>query len=213
LRISDTVGRHESFLSILVRMTTLAYSVLGASSSKDSCFSATNSHYTTGSPARMADGRIMTDYRPRCLNYSLAATKAWGESDARARMTHGAEELMESARQMNNRKLLSTSCVDTMVPELYKRICSWDGCKVVPGNFQGIGTGRIYVNSASGSASNPQALSDISIPPIPNTFPRDPPRVASQCATEDTETAWSIKGNTNTHGSSAKSHPYSAPRS
>ena len=155
----------------------------------------------------------MTDYRPRCYQYPLAASQAWGANDARARMINGADEIMEAARQLNNRKVLPTSCVDTMVPELYKRICSWDGCKVVPGNFQGIGTGRIYVNSASGSASDPQALSDVSVPPIPNTFAREPPNAASKCATNDNETMWSIKGNTSLTGGSAKSHPYSAPRS
>jgi hypothetical protein len=128
-------------------------------------------------------------------------------------MIHGAEELMEAARGLNNRKVLASSCVDTMVPELYKRICSWDGCKVVPGNFQGIGTGRIYVNTASGSASDPQTLSYVSVPAIPKTFPRDPPTEPSQCAENDSETAWTIKGDTNKYGGSAKSHPYSAPRS
>ena len=192
-------------------MTTLTYSVIKPS---DDCFSTIDPHYaSTGSPARMADGRVMTDYRPRCAQYPLAASQAWGSNEARGRMIHGADELMSAARQLNNRKVLSTSCVDTMVPELYKRVCSWDGCKVIPGNFQGIGTGRIYVNTASGSASDPQALSDVSVPAIPNTFPREPPNKASQCASDDNETAWKIKGDTNKYGSSAKSHPYSAPRS
>ena len=192
-------------------MTTLAYSVIP---NKSECFTTIDPHYAkVGAPARMADGRIMTDYRPRCFQYPLAASQAWGGNDARMRMVHGAEELMEASRQVNNRKVLPTSCEDTMVPELYKRICSWDGCKVVPGNFQGIGTGRIYVNSASGSASDPQALSDISVPQIPNTFPRQPPSVGSQCALNDNETAWEIKGNVSVTGSSAISHPYSAPRS
>lgn len=128
-------------------------------------------------------------------------------------MIHGAEEMKTVARQLNNRKVLATSCVDTMVPELYKRVCTWEGCKTVPGNFQGIGTGRVYVMSAANSASNPQALSDASVPEIPMTFPREPPSVGSQCAQNDTETAWSVKGDSERFGGSAKSHPYSAPRS
>lgn len=193
-------------------MTTIGYSVIQPAN--DSCFSTVDPHYMkTGSPARMADGRIMTDYRPRCYQYPLAAAQAWGENDARAKMVHGADELMEASRQLNNRKVTATSCVDTMVPELYKRVCSWDGCKVIPGNYQGIGTGRIYVNSASGSASDPQALSDLSVPEIPDTFARNPPSSPSQCAMNDNETRWTIKGDVNTYGGSAKSHPYSAPRS
>jgi hypothetical protein len=161
----------------------------------------------------MADGRILTDYRPRCYQYPLAASQSWGENDARAKMIHGADELMEAARQLNNRKALAISCEDTMVPELYKRVCSWDGCKVIPGNFQGIGTGRIYVNSASGLAADPQKLSDVSVPHIPETFPRNPPSSPSQCALDDNETFWSVKGSASEIGGSAKSHPYSAPRS
>jgi len=193
-------------------MTTLTYSVIDLKD--ESCFSTIDPQYAkTSSPARMADGRILTDYRPRCFQYPLAATQTWGENDARERMVKGADELMEAAREMNNRKVLPTSCEDTMVPELFKRVCTWDGCKVIPGNFQGIGTGRIYVNSASGSASDPQALSDASIPDIPDTFPRNAPAEGSRCAVNDNETAWSVKGLTNQYGSSAKSHPYSAPRS
>ena len=195
-------------------MSTLNYSISNLANQGESCFSTIDPHYSkTGAPARMSDGRLLTDYRTRCAQYPLAATQTWGENDARARMIHGADELIDTARDLNNRKALSASCVDTMVPELYKRVCYWDGCKVIPGNFQGIGTGRIYVNSASGSATDPQALSDKSVPDIPYTFPRNPPSTPSQCAKDDTETAWSIKGDVATYGSSAKTHPYSAPRS
>jgi len=120
--------------------------------------------------------------------------------------------LMAAARQMNDIKNTPTGCDDTMVPELYKRVCTWEGCKTIPGNFQGIGTGRIYVPSSAGNASSPQALSDEGVPQIPNTWARHPPRVASQCAVDDPETQWSIKGDVANFGASAKSHPYSAPR-
>jgi hypothetical protein len=159
----------------------------------------------------MADGRIMTDYRPRCFQYPVAAAQAFGDNEYRNRMIRGADELMGAARALNNRKLTSINCVDTMVPELYKRVCTWKGCKIVPGNFQGIGTGTIYVPSAESIASDPQALSDTTIPTIPLTFKRDPPRIGSQCAVNDPETVWSLRSEAATTGS-AKSHPYSAPR-
>ncbi len=181
--------------------------------SGDACFSTVDPHYSnTGAPARMADGRIMTDYRPRCFQYPLAAAQKWGDNEARLRMVRGADELMANARVVNNRKVTSVSCVDTMVPELYKRVCTWDGCKTVPGNFQGIGVGRIYVPSAAASAENPQALSDTSVPNIPQTYPRQPPRIGSQCAVGDPEKAYLVHGDASFYGSSAKSHPYSAPR-
>ena len=177
------------------------------------CFSTTDPHYAmTGAPARMADGRIMTDYRPRCHQYAVSASMTWGDNESRTRMIHGAEELMEIARQVNNRKVLPTSCVDTMVPELYKRVCTWRGCKTVPGNHMGIGTGRIYVPEAEGAAADPQVLSDVSVPKLPQTWARQPSRIPSVCAADDPEKMWSLRGDVARLGSSAKSHPYSAPR-
>lgn len=192
-------------------MSSLGFASVSPYPMPNSCFTSVNPHYArTGAPARMADGRIMTDYRPRCHQYAVAASGAFGE-DARRRMIHGADELMMAAREMNNRKNTPTSCVDTMVPELYKRVCTWKGCKVIPGNFQGIGTGRIYIPSAESSADNPQALSD-AMPQIPLTFTRVPSQVPSACAVDDKETAWALHGPIEQYGSSAKSHPYSAPR-
>jgi hypothetical protein len=190
----------------------LGFANVAAYPAPNACFTSVNPHYaTSGAPARMADGRLMTDYRPRCLQYAVAAAGAFGEQDARRRMINGADELMTAARELNNRKNTAISCVDTMVPELYKRVCTWKGCKVIPGNFQGVGTGRIYIPSSVGSAANPQALSD-SMPAIPQTFPRAPPQIPSMCAVDDTETAWSLNGPIEKYGSAAKSHPYSAPR-
>lgn len=188
-------------------MSSLAFSTVQPNDGH--CFTTIDSRYAAhGSPARMEDGRIMTDYRPRCLHYSVAAAQAFGDNEYRNRMVHGAQELMAAARAMNNRKNTSINCVDTMVPELYKRVCTWKGCKTIPGNFQGIGTGRIYVPNAESAAGNPQALSDV-MPPIPQTFSRQAPTVASQCALNDPETSWTLK---NTVAGGAKSHPYSAPR-
>jgi hypothetical protein len=194
-------------------MSSLGYTSVQPNPSGAACFATVDpQHSKTGAPARMADGRIMTDYRPRCFQYPLAASQKWGLNEARARMIHGANELMVAAREVNNRKVTSVSCVDTMVPELYKRVCTWEGCKTIPGNFQGIGVGRIYVPSAAGAAQNPQELSDISMPTIPQTFPRQAPRVGSQCAVDDPERAYVVHGDSSFYGGSAKSHPYSAPR-
>jgi hypothetical protein len=95
-----------------------------------------------------------------------------------------------------------------MVPELYKRVCTWKGCKTVPGHFAGMGVGRIYVPSAEGAAGNPQALADGTLPSMFGTFPRQAPAQPSHCAIGDPEQEWVNK---NAEGT-AKSHPYSAPR-
>lgn len=193
-------------------MSSLGFAEVSPNPAGPACYATADPHFTTGAPARMADGRIMTDYRPRCFQYPLAAAQQWGDNEARQRMVHGADELMEAARAVNNRKATSVTCVDTMVPELYKRVCTWKGCKTIPGNFQGIGVGRIYVPSAEGAAADPQILSDVSVPAIPKTFARQPPRIASQCAVDDPEKAYSFHGDATFYGGSAKSHPYSAPR-
>lgn len=190
----------------------LGFSQVVPNPSGNACFTTVNPHTRTGAPARMADGRLMTDYRPRCLQYATAAAGVFGGEDYRARMIRNAGELMAAAREVNNRKATAVSCVDTMVPELYKRVCTWKGCKTIPGNFQGIGTGRIYVPAASSSAANPDALMEATLPRMPLTYPRAGPRVGSQCAVDDKETAWSIRGDVAVHGTPAKAHPYSAPR-
>jgi hypothetical protein len=124
-------------------------------------------------------------------------------------MIHGADELMDAARQMNNRKATSTQCVDTMVPELYKRVCTYKGCKVVPGNPAGIGVGRIYVPSVESAADDPQTLSDVCVPALFGTFPCTPPSKPSSCAQVDAEQHWYAP---DAPDGTAKSHPYSAPR-
>jgi hypothetical protein len=194
-------------------MSSLAFAPISPNPSGDACFTTTDPQYaSSGAPARMADGRIVTDYRPRCLQYPLKAVQMYGENGARSRMTNGAAELRSSVRDLNNQKLMPTSCEDTMVPELYKRVCTWQGCKTIPGNFQGIGVGRIYVPRAEESASDPQALSDITVPAIPETYPRTTSRAASQCAIDDPEVSWTLHGKASAFGGSAKSHPYSSPR-
>lgn len=173
------------------------------------CYSTVNPNQAaTGSPARMQDGRLFTDYRPRCFQYPLKAAQTWGDNEYRNRMIHGAAELMDAARQLNNHKATATKCVDTMVPELYKRVCTWQGCKVIPGNPNGIGVGRIYIPAAEGLAKHPQKLAEMCVPAMFGTTERQPPSEPSQCALGDPETAWILKNAVGT----AKSHPYSAPR-
>jgi hypothetical protein len=188
------------------------YSPVAPNPSGAACYTTVDPHYSeTGAPGRMADGRLVTDYRPRCFQYPILAAQKWGDNVARERMIHGAEELMAAARAVNDYKNTPTSCEDTMVPELYQRVCTWDRCKTIPGNYQGIGTGRIYVPSSADYASSPQAMSDMNVPAIPNTYPRRAPRFPSQCGADDSA-AWSIQSNTTGFVSGAQSHPYSAPR-
>jgi hypothetical protein len=187
---------------------------LGSDLTNAACFATIDPQYAKhGTPARMADGRVMTDYRPRCYQYPTLAAAELGDNGVRQQMTDGALQLMSQARELNNRKVTSQTCVDTMLPDLYKRVCTWKGCRTVPGNYQGLGVGRVYIPELYRTASAPQALSDATIPRLPGTFPRRPPPVGSQCASDDPERAFAWKGDAAKYGSAAASHPYSAPRS
>jgi len=163
------------------------------------CYTTPDPQYAReGAPARMADGRLLTDFRPTCSSYPVAACGTWGDNETRMRMTTGAMDLMNAGRSMISAKVDPSSCVDTMVPELYRRVCTWKGCKTIPGHFAGIGTGRVYTSQAV--TADPDASSRISIPPLAGTFPRGglPP---SNCAVPGGNEIRSVRMNS-----------YSAPR-
>ena len=96
-----------------------------------------------GSAARMSDGRLFTDYRPssKQLGAPSLATKqrlqATGEQQIRADRS--------ILTMMAGTIGVGAGLDDTMVPEKSKRICEWDGCRVIPAQeMVGIGQGRIY---------------------------------------------------------------------
>jgi len=163
-----------------------------------------------GAPARMADGRSFTDYRTRCEQYPTKAAGLWGEHDARQRMVANSQDFMDATKELLNKKLGSQGCTDTMVPELYKRVCTYKGCTVQSGHYAGIGSGRIYNPSLASAASDPQTLSLSDTAPLPGTFPIIPNTIPNSCAAGDVEQFWQAlapKGN-----SIARTYPYSGPR-
>jgi hypothetical protein len=166
------------------------------------CFTTSMPKYEReGAPARMADGRIFSDYRPKCSSYPVAACGTWGDNETRKRMTHGATDLMNASRSIISAKVAPASCVDTMVPELYKRVCTWQGCKTIPGHYAGMGTGRVYVPSSAGA--DPVTSSRLNVPPIPATFPSASTGLVNNC---------SFPGGYEIHESRDRTRLYSAPR-
>ena len=161
---------------------------------------------------RMEDGRLFTDYRPRCLQYPLKVTGIWGEHDGRQKMVQVADTLIDEARTLLTTKVspVKGSCVDTMVPELYKRVCTWKGCETIPGHFAGLGTGRIYVPEMANSAGDSDTLAKETIPMMPDTYSSDGATEPSQCADDDKEKFWKFLDQP--AGFSARSTPYSGPR-
>jgi hypothetical protein len=102
-----------------------------------------------GAAARMSDGRLFTDYRANC---SLLAPKpagnVWADYDRRAQMIRMGPTQVASDRQLTALRAapVAGSCVDTMVPELRKRVYAWNG-PIEDGiaHPAGLGTGRLYL--------------------------------------------------------------------
>lgn len=121
---------------------------------------ASNPHYP-GSPARMADGRLFTDYRANCHLVYGANT-----FDRKERMQKTGVHAIQGDRDTSVTIASTTGCVDTMVPELSKRICTWNSCKTVASEAVGIGQGRLYWPDVS--VQDPDAMA--SLVTIPNTY-------------------------------------------
>ena len=98
-----------------------------------------------GSPARMADGRLFTDYRGNCI--TLKHNGVFGASfEEKETMQRNGQTWMQKDRSETVMRSKVVGCVDTMVPELTKRVCNWNGCKTLPAHAVGIGQGRLYMS-------------------------------------------------------------------
>jgi len=193
----------------MAEMSALSYAP--AIPSKGNCFTTIDPNQET-SANRMEDGRLFTDYRPRCLQYPVKLSGVWGEHDGRQKMMNATDTLMDEARDLLTRKVapVKDSCVDTMIPELYKRVCTWKGCETIPGHYAGIGTGRVYVPDASNLVDDSNSLAKATIPTMPDTYTSEGMPESSQCAEDDKEKFWKFLDQPS--GFSARSTPYSGPR-
>ena len=100
-----------------------------------------------GSPARMSDGRLFTDYRPSCSLLGAHPTgPAFGaDFDRKQRLQETGIHMISADRSTTVMRAGTVGCVDTMVPELTKRVYRWDGCQTIPAHAAGIGQGRLYL--------------------------------------------------------------------
>lgn len=113
---------------------------------------ATASPAAHGCPPRMADGRLFTDYRPRCdINLQYAAPMA-GSWDYRQYLIHNGDKIIEANRAAAVSHAGCAPCVQpydqgTMAPEADRVVCDKVSCaRVRPPKASpfGIGTGRDY---------------------------------------------------------------------
>ena len=102
-------------------------------------------------PARMADGRLFTDYRPRCDQIAdLMPKEQSGVSSYEFRM-----QLVDKAEDVMRRNMMwaftEAACgpcdyakSGTMLPEAYVQSCDGSVCTIKPGTDGGLGLGRDY---------------------------------------------------------------------
>lgn len=139
-----------------------------------------NPHHP-GAPARMADGRLFTDYRANCLLLPKRSAGVWADWERHQTMKRTGEVAIKADRGLTVMRAASYGCVDTMVPELTKRVYSWNGPAAsalgmqgsveLPCQAAGIGTGRSYLPGRLDLiGGDPDVLAAATFPTMPGTF-------------------------------------------
>jgi hypothetical protein len=125
------------------------------------------------SAARMADGRLFTDYRANCTLIPQNTNKPWTEYQRHTHLQSNGTFMIAAERNAAaSRAASGANCVDTMVPELSKRVYRWDGL-VEQGvsHAAGIGTGRMYLPGRTDLiTADPDVVAAATFPVIPGTY-------------------------------------------
>lgn len=136
-----------------------------------------NPHWT-GAPAHMSDGRLFTNYRSNC---SLLPQKQprhlWGDFERRAGMLATGTLQAGTERSLAAMAAGRAGCVDTMVPELNKRVYDWRGGVQGLAQRAGVGTGRLYLpGQPELMSADPDVVAAATIPDsmLPGTFNPNP---------------------------------------
>ncbi len=104
----------------------------------------------------MADGRLFTDYRPRCvLNFIYPPVNSpfLDSYKYRQHLIHNADDIINEMRAESYREAVCAPCVDTvdgngtMLPEHSLQICDGRTCRKELNDPYGLGTGRVYGKS------------------------------------------------------------------
>jgi len=131
-----------------------------------------------GAPANMADGRLFTDYRGSCIlipkvpqvSTTHKGPVMFAGFDRRAELLAQGESLRNEDRMFTTWVAGTKGHIDTMVPELNKRICRWDGCDTLVAHPVGLGTGRLTLNQPGLAAADPEMVAVKTTPALFDTF-------------------------------------------
>jgi len=108
-----------------------------------SCYKTGDNKYPD-CPARMADGRHFTDYRPNCTinNMLRVQNKVANSYEYRMFLTRNADKIMEINNLYAVDRNACKSCDNTMLPEQTMLNCNKESCNIVMSDPLGLGQGR-----------------------------------------------------------------------
>ena len=126
-----------------------------------SCYRSSNNKFFN-SPARMADGRLFTDYRPNfeMNRYIESGNKIKNTQDYRMFLSRNGEKIIEKNSEYIFLKNGMTNCMEpyhvgTMLPEKTRVVCDQHTCRVVDVDPNGHGQGREYVTTGENELLTP----------------------------------------------------------
>jgi len=96
-------------------------------------------------PARMSDGRFMTDNKPSCLlNKNIMNTMNMNSSEYRQYLINSATDIMDQINKHNNEIYGCTDCSKVSIPTSQSMQDCWDSnCKIDYVNPGGIGIDQV----------------------------------------------------------------------
>ena len=95
-------------------------------------------------PARMADGRFITDYTPNCMLNTLRKEKmsAW---EYRTHLINNTDQIMQEINAKNESMYGCQECHRTVLPSPNaKQVCTETGCEIIQIDPQGVGLEQEY---------------------------------------------------------------------
>ena len=118
-----------------------------------------NKHQTC--PALMSDGRLFTDYRPRCNSMESMLTRGMSSYDYRQFLINNAEKLMQDHRQTTVAVAGCESCdhpsskePKCMMTEEQTTVCGRSTCAINTTDVNGLGRGRTFEVAPNGDDMN-----------------------------------------------------------
>tara|TARA_Y100000389_G_C17423498_1_gene498144 strand:- start:4 stop:324 length:321 start_codon:yes stop_codon:yes gene_type:complete len=96
-------------------------------------------NFHTDFPARMSDGRFMTDYTTNCILNKLRREKmsAW---EYRTNLINNTEQIMNEINEKNEQLYGCQECHRTVLPAPNaKQVCTDSGCEIVKVEDGGVG--------------------------------------------------------------------------